>query len=95
MLSPVAKVALYGAAYAFDKLYSYAIPPKMNLTAGQRVIVPFGRGNTEKQGIVFEIAEEDRYHLKTVKSVIDETPVLSEEMLKYIGDIIKSIFVCF
>ena len=82
MLSPVAKVALYGAAYAFDKLYSYAIPPKMNLSAGQRVIVPFGRGNTEKQGIVFEVAEEDSYHLKTVKSVIDETPVLSDEMLK-------------
>ncbi len=82
MLSPVAKVALYGATYAFDKLYSYAIPPKMNLRAGQRVIVPFGRGNTEKQGIVFEVAEEESYHLKTVKSVIDENPVLSDEMLK-------------
>ncbi len=82
MLSPVAKVALYGATYAFDKLYSYAIPPKMNLQAGQRVIVPFGRGNTEKQGIVFEVVDEDTYHLKTVKSVIDEAPVLSDEMLK-------------
>ncbi len=82
MLSPVAKVALYGATYAFDKLYSYAIPPKMNLTAGQRVIVPFGRGNTEKQAMIFEIAEEDSYHLKTVKSVIDEKPVLTDEMLK-------------
>ena len=70
MLSPVAKVALYGATYAFDKLYSYAIPPKMKLSAGQRVIVPFGRGNTEKQAIVFEIAEEETYHLKSVLSVV-------------------------
>ena len=82
MLAPVAKVALYGATFAFDKLYSYAIPPEMTLSAGQRVVVPFGRGNTEKQAIVFEIAEEEAYHLKSVLSLIDEKPVLSEEMLK-------------
>ena len=82
MLSPVARVALYGATYAFDKLYSYAIPSEMDLKAGQRVVVPFGRGNTEKQAMVFEISEEETYHLKSVLSVIDENPVLSDEMLK-------------
>lgn len=82
MVTPVARVALYGATYAFDKLYSYAIPPKMELSAGQRVIVPFGRGNTTKQAIVFEIGEEETFHLKSVLSVIDEKPILSDEMLK-------------
>lgn len=92
MLSPVARVALYGATYAFDKLYSYTIPPKMNLRAGQRVVVPFGRGNTDKQAIVFEIAEEEAYHLKSVLSVVDEAPILSEEMLKMAEYLHETVF---
>ncbi|MBQ2265988.1 MAG: hypothetical protein II342_01165, partial [Clostridia bacterium] len=45
MIGLTVKVALSGATYAFDKLYSYAVPPKMQLSRGQRVLVPFGRGN--------------------------------------------------
>lgn len=76
------KVALCGATYAFDKLYSYAVPPKMTVLCGQRVLVPFGRGNTPKQAMVFHLEEAEVYDLKTVLSVIDASPVLSDEMLK-------------
>ena len=47
----VAEVALDGAIYTYDKLYSYLIPPYFHGTAreGARVLVPFGKGNTKKQ----------------------------------------------
>ncbi len=92
MLTPVAKVALYGATFAFDKLYSYTIPPKMDLKPGQRVVVPFGRGNIEKQAMVFSVTEEESYHLKTVKSLIDNQPVLSDEMLKMCEYLHETVF---
>ena len=92
MLTPVAKVALYGATFAFDKLYSYTIPPKMDLNPGQRVVVPFGRGNIEKQAMVFSVTEEESYHLKTVKSLIDNQPVLSDEMLKMCEYLHETVF---
>ena len=82
MIGLTVKVALSGATYAFDKLYSYAVPPKMEGLKGQRVFVPFGRGNTPKQAMVFETVDAETYDLKTVLSVIDDKPVLSDEMLK-------------
>ncbi len=82
MIGLTVKVALSGAAYAFDKLYSYAVPPKMNVSCGQRVLVPFGRGNISKLAMVFECEEAESYQLKSLISLIDEAPVLSDEMLK-------------
>ena len=51
----VARIALQGATFAFDRLYTYAIPTEMREKAqkGVRVIVPFGRGNIKKQGMIF------------------------------------------
>ena len=55
MTGLVAKVALQGASLAFDRLYSYTVPINFESIAekGMRVLVPFGRGNTKKQGIIF------------------------------------------
>lgn len=78
----VAEIALAGATFAFDRLYSYAVPPEMNILAGQRVLVPFGRGNVKKQGMVFNIREDMTDGLKNVISKIDNTPVLNDECLK-------------
>ncbi len=76
----VAKIALQGTTNAFDRLYSYAVPPE--IVKGQRVIVPFGRGNVKKQGMVFDVTEGETEGLKTILSVIDKQPVLSDELLK-------------
>lgn len=77
------KVALENAASAYDKLYTYTVPPEMQDKAltGRRVLVPFGKGNIKKQGMVFaeEIADTER--LKPIYSVIDNSPVLNAEML--------------
>ncbi len=76
----IAQIALQGATNAFDRLYSYAVPPEIK--KGQRVLVPFGRGNIKKQGMVFDISEGETNGLKAIISLIDREPVLNDELLK-------------
>ena len=59
----VAQVVLESTAFDFDKPYSYAVPPHFTLSAGCRVVVPFGRGNSLRQGVVLEIIEEIKLQL--------------------------------
>lgn len=90
----VAKVALNGATFAFDKLYTYAIPPELHavVKCGMRVIVPFGRANIKKQGMVFEIFVDELKSLKNLLSLVDKEPVLTEEMLKLCEHLKESVF---
>lgn len=78
----VASVAVQGTTLAFDRLFSYAVSPNINVFAGCRVLVPFGKGNINKQGMVFSVCEEETENLKSIISVIDEEPVLNDEALK-------------
>ena len=80
----VAFVALEGATMTFDKLYTYIIPPDLleKTCSGQRVMVPFGRGNTKRQGIIIRVGESDPKGLKSIYSLIDSNPILSEKMLE-------------
>ena len=50
-------VALEGATAAFDKLWTYAVPPELHSVAkpGCRVLVPFGKGNSKRQGMIFAL----------------------------------------
>ena len=84
MEGTVAKVALQGATTAFDKLYTYIVPPELLdvCVAGCRVLVPFGRGNLKRQGMVFRIERQELKGLKNITALIDREPILSEEMLK-------------
>ena len=78
-----AQIALDGATFAFDRLYTYIIPPELQGKAypGMRVTVPFGKGNLKKQGMIFHLETAQLKGLKAILSVTDKTPVLSEEML--------------
>lgn len=80
----VAKIAVENTVYSFDKEFSYAIPDELKPTckAGVRVIVPFGRGNRKRQGIVTGITFEQADGLKQIISQIDNEPILSSDMLK-------------
>ena len=83
-----ALVAVEAAAYGFDKLFSYQVLPEQlaTLKRGCRVIVPFGRSNKRVQGLVFEIKPlKDREKLKSILSVLDETPIVTEEMFSVIS----------
>lgn len=80
-----AEIAVENTLYAFDMLYSYEIPENLSekVAAGVRVVVPFGRGNKKRIGLVFNVASElPSAKTKPIDGVIDECPVLSEELMK-------------
>ncbi|MBO5872723.1 MAG: primosomal protein N' [Clostridia bacterium] len=80
----IAEIVLEQTAYSFDKPYSYAVPEELEktLSCGCRVVVPFGKGNSHKQGVVLEMREgDDQTQYKQIERQIDETPIISEEML--------------
>lgn len=83
MIGLTAKIALKGATASFDKLYTYNIPKKLETRAvsGCRVILPFGKGNLKKQGMIFAVENAETDGLKSIISVTDREPVLTSEML--------------
>ena len=78
----VAKIAVSAATFAIDKPYSYRIPEDMVLQPGQRVTVPFGRGNRRCEGVVISVEAGDSDGLKAVESSLDEEPVIAPMMLR-------------
>ncbi len=82
----IAGVAVENTVYHFDKIFDYVVPETLSsIKAGCRVMIPFGRGNKKRQGMVMYLKEDisdlDISQLKEVSSVLDTDPVLSEEML--------------
>lgn len=77
----IAKIAVAAATYAIDKPYSYRMEAFPHLQSGQRVIVPFGRGNRQSEGVVLSVEPGEEKGLKSVQSCLDEEPVLSSTML--------------
>ena len=78
----IGKIAVSAANFAIDKPYSYWIPREMCLAPGQRVTVPFGRGNRCAEGVVLSVEEGSQEGLKTVEAVLDEQPLLSPLQLR-------------
>lgn len=80
----VAKVAVENTVYSFDKEFDYSVPQSFasDCKVGVRVLVPFGRGNRKRQGIITELHYSDSEKLKSIMGVLDSEPVLSEEMIK-------------
>ena len=78
----IAKIAVAAANFAIDKPYSYFIPIGMTLQPGMRVQIPFGRSNRPTQGVVLSVEEGSAEGLKPVTTCLDETLLVSEEMLR-------------
>ena len=85
--SVVAGVVVEKTVYRFDKPFDYSVPPELVdiCKPGCRVTVPFGRGNTKRQGVVLYLTESDKVsdgaEIKNIISVIDKKPLLSEEAI--------------
>lgn len=78
----VAAVAVENSTFSFDKPFSYLLGGEPCMP-GCRVLVPFGRGNKCRQGIVLSVGnEKSEARLKSISQLIDDTPVLNDEMLK-------------
>ena len=78
----IASIAVSAAVFAIDKPYSYQIPVSMDLKPGVRVVVPFGRGNRQSEGIVLDVRDGVDEGLKFIVSALDVTPVISEDQLR-------------
>ncbi len=81
----MASVAVSAATYAIDRPYSYRVPNALTdrVQIGQRVMVPFGRGNRRVEGIVLSLKREPMQpNLKTVCSLLDEEPVIGGDGIK-------------
>lgn len=80
----VCEVLVEISAKNIDKTFTYRIPEKLNksIMVGQRVLVPFGPRKIE--GFVLNIIDymELSYSLKDVIEVIDDEPVLNDELLE-------------
>lgn len=82
----IARVVVENAAYSFDIPFSYRIPDQMDrdICPGCRVLVPFGKTNRAKQGLVVAIEpppKEEQPGLKPIKTLLDYQPLLNEEQL--------------
>jgi len=77
-----AEVLVEIKAKAVDKTFTYKIPDGINLEVGVRVLVPFGKRRLE--GFVLNVIGEGNfdYEIKEIISVIDEKPVINEEMIR-------------
>ena len=78
----IAKLAVSAANFAIDKPYSYRVPQGMRLQPGQRVTVPFGRGNRRCEGVVLSLEPGEETGLKAVEQVLDEQPMVTDYQLR-------------
>ena len=79
-----AQVAVENVNCTFDKDYDYSIPQQLEGKAlvGCRVAVPFGRGNKARIGIITRLTDSTQgKRIKPISAVLDEAPLLSNEML--------------
>ncbi len=81
-------VAVSATAITFDKPFDYLVPVQLEnqAEAGKRVVVPFGKGNRKRVGIILSVSKADGVSkLKEIISIEDELPVLNNEMLELVS----------
>ena len=82
------EVAIDNAALTFDSLYTYSVPEHLAeyCRVGARVLVPFGRSNAPRMGIILRTSSET--DAEKVKEVIDAEKgelALTEDLVKTVG----------
>ena len=83
-MATIAKIAVENTTCHFDKTFDYLVPEELRAAAqpGCRVIVPFGPANGKRQGVILGVERRslpETGKLKSVCSVTDRAPLLSEE----------------
>lgn len=94
--SLIVEVAIENLKIENDVLYSYAVSEYLlkDIKKGQSIVVPFGKNNSKRQGVIFNvILDGNEQNLKNIFAVLDEVPLLSDEMLELVKWI-KSRYFC-
>lgn len=80
-----AEIVLENKTRVTDRIYTYKVSSEqeINLQIGKRVIIPFGRGNKKRLGLVINIVNEYnlKYELKYIDKIIDEKPIVEKELI--------------
>lgn len=87
-MDKIAVVAINGTMREFDKPYNYLVPGELcdSLLPGMRVIVPFGNGNSLREGYVLGFAGDSGYdRIKSIKKIVDKKPVLTRSQILLAG----------
>lgn len=78
-------VTLHNCTREYDKFYDYRVPEDLTgfIMPGIRVLVPFGKGIRMREALVMEVKAESTVNgIKDIRQVIDESPVLTPELLQ-------------
>jgi primosomal protein N' (replication factor Y) len=81
LATPFVSVAL---PIGLDRTFTYALPPRLRgqVGIGQRVTVPFGKGNRTITGwLVAGLETTDLKEVKAVADLVDPQPLLSEDLI--------------
>lgn len=91
----IASVVLSAGLRSFDKLYDYILPDHLAAVPGMRVLVPFGSKNKLCSAWIIRVRQEEATprKLKQIHSLVDEYPLLNEEMLK-LSEWMKNRYLC-
>ena len=86
----IAAVAVHTAGYPLDRPFSYLLPQELYRTQleGCRVVVPFGRGNRKRIGLIVGISQAEPEACKGLKKILliaDPAPILDEEQMLLLG----------
>ena len=78
-----------------DRLFTYSIPEGISIAPGQRVLVPFGRGNKPIEGFVIELTEESStsHQIKPITKTLEPYTALLPDQLE-LADWICSAYHC-
>lgn len=89
-------VVIQNSTREYDRFYDYRVPESFDayIQPGIRVLVPFGRGGSIREGLIMEIKAESTFKgLKDICQVIDETPVLTPELIE-LSRLMKKRYIC-
>lgn len=90
----IAEVVIANNSRELNKKFSYYVPDDMSVSAGARVVVPFGRGNKSVEGILTGFSDKEKYtNLKEIIKVIDESPLCTPKLLE-LAEYIQKTSVC-
>ena len=83
-LFETAQVAVSGATFHFDKLYTYLIPQRLagRVFLGSMVLAPFGKGNKPRMGVVLALGSQPQAgRCKELFDAAPEDARLTDELL--------------
>lgn len=93
-----AEIIINSDALEVDRLFTYKVPEEFQcgISAGHRVMVPFGMGNKKVEGFVYTLTTEDiklTYRVKNIVKLCDDNPILTIDNLKLV-DFLRKKYLC-